>query len=159
MGMRISAIDVVDIPASVLADCHVSFFGGVKELPKLLAESDFLSLHVPLTPQTTHMINRTAFSQIKKNAFLINVARGELVEEAALLDALRSGQIKGAGLDTFAGEPLKHDHPLLQLPNVIATPHIAGGTRGTSRRRGQSAAENVARVAAGQEPLYPAKPK
>ena len=159
MGMRISAIDVVDVPASVLADCHLSFFGGVQDLPKLLAESDFLSLHVPLTRGTTHMIDRSAFAQMKKTAFLINVARGEIVEEAALLEALRSGQIRGAGLDTFAGEPLKPDHPLLQLPNVIATPHIAGGTRGTSRRRGQSAAENVARVAAGQEPLYPAKPK
>jgi phosphoglycerate dehydrogenase-like enzyme len=76
-----------------------------------------------------------------------------------LLDALRSGQISGAGLDTFSGEPLKPENPLLHLPNVIASPHIAGGTRGTSRRRGQSAAENVARIAAGQEPLYPAKPK
>jgi phosphoglycerate dehydrogenase-like enzyme len=159
MGMRISAIDVVDVPASVLADCRLSFFGGVQDLPKLLAESDFLSLHVPLTRQTTHLIDRSAFALMKQTAFLINVARGEIVEEAALLEALRSGQIRGAGLDTFAGEPLKPDHPLLQLPNVIATPHIAGGTRGTSRRRGQSAAENVARVAAGQEPLYPAKPK
>lgn len=159
MGMRISAIDVVDVTASVLADCHVSFFGGVKYLPKLLAESDFLSLHVPLTPQTRHMIDHSFFAEMKKTAFLINVARGELVEEAALLEALRTGQIRGAGLDTFAGEPLKPDHPLLQLPNVIATPHIAGGTRGTSRRRGQSAAENVARVAAGLEPLYLAKPK
>lgn len=159
MGMRILAIDVVEVTASVLANCHVSFFGGVKDLPKLLAESDFLSLHVPLTPQTRHMIDHSSFAEMKKTAFLINVARGELVEEAALLEALRTGQIRGAGLDTFAGEPLKPDHPLLQLPNVIATPHIAGGTRGTSRRRGQSAAENVARVAAGLEPLYLAKPK
>ena len=159
MGMRVSAIDVVDVPASLLSDRHVSFFGHVKDLPKLLVESDFLSLHVPLTAQTTHMMDRAAFAQMKRTAFLINVARGELVEEAALLEALRSGQIRGAGLDTFACEPLKPNHPLLQLANVIATPHIAGGTRGTSRRRGQSAAENVARVAAGQEPLYVAKPK
>jgi len=159
MGMRISAIDLVDVTASVLTDCHVSFFGGAKDLSRLLAESDFLSLHVPLTPQTKHMIDHSAFAQMKRTAFLINVARGELVEEAALLEALRGGQISGAGLDTFAGEPLKADHPLLQLANVIATPHIAGGTRGTSRRRGQSAAENVARVAAGLEPLYPAQPK
>jgi phosphoglycerate dehydrogenase-like enzyme len=159
MGIEISAIDVVDVPASILSEHHVSYFGGTQDLAKLLAESDFLSIHVPLTTQTTHMIDRAAFAQMKKTAFLINVARGEIVDEAALLDALRSGQIRGAGLDTFSGEPLKPDHPLLQLPNVIATPHIAGGTRGTSRRRGQSAAENVARVASGQSPLYPAKPK
>jgi phosphoglycerate dehydrogenase-like enzyme len=159
MGMKISAIDVVDVPAAVLDEHHISFFGGVKDLPKLLKESDFLSLHVPLTPQTMHMIDRAAFAQMKKSAFLINVARGELVDEAALLDALRSGQISGAGVDTFADEPLRPESPLLHLPNVIASPHIAGGTRGTSRRRGQAAAENVVRVAAGQEPLYPAKPK
>ncbi len=159
MGMQISAVDIVDVPASVIADCHVTFFGGVTDLPKLVAESDFLSLHVPLTPQTTHMINRSSFVRMKKTAFLINVARGELVDEASLLEALRSGQIQGAGLDTFSGEPLKPDHPLLNMPNVIATPHNAGGTRGTSRRRGQSAAENVVRVAAGEPPLYPAKPK
>ena len=159
MGMNISAIDVVDVPSSVLAEHHVSFLGGVKDLPKLLTTSDFLSLHVPLTPQTTHMINRAAFEQMKRSAFLINVARGELVEENALLDALRTGQISGAGLDTFSHEPIKPDNPLLNLPNVITSPHIAGGTRGTSRRRGQAAAENVVRIAAGQEPLYPAPPK
>jgi phosphoglycerate dehydrogenase-like enzyme len=159
MGMEISAIDVVDVPTSVLKKCHVSFFGGATDLPRLLAESDFLSIHVPLKPQTAHMIDRSAFAQMKKTSFLINVARGEIVDEAALLEALQSGQISGAGLDTFSGEPLQPDHPLLQLPNVIATPHIAGGTRGTSRRRGQSAAENIVRMASGQEPLYLAKPK
>ena len=154
MGMRTLAIDLVDVPALVLSECHVAYFGHTQALPKLLAESDYLSIHVPITPQTKHMIGREAFAQMKKTAFLINVARGDIVDEVALLDALKTERIQGAGLDTFAHEPLRPDHPLLHLPNVLTTPHVAGGTRGTSRRRGQAAAENIFRVAEGLPPLY-----
>jgi phosphoglycerate dehydrogenase-like enzyme len=154
MGMRILAIDVVDVAPSVLSEHHVEFYGGTKDLPKLLAESDYLSIHVPITPQTKHMIDRTAFAQMKKTAFLINVARGDIVDEAAMVEALKSGQIQGAGLDTFVQEPLPTDHPLLHMPNVVTTPHIAGGTRGTSRRRGIAAAENVFRLVDGLRPLH-----
>ncbi|MGC1685491.1 MAG: NAD(P)-dependent oxidoreductase, partial [Candidatus Acidiferrales bacterium] len=100
------------------------------------------------------MIDRSAFAQMKTSAFLINVARGDIVDEAAMLEALQTGKIQGAGLDTFATEPLEVNHPLLHMSNVVATPHIAGGTRGTSRRRGKSAAENVFRVAEGSQPLH-----
>ncbi|MGH9528389.1 MAG: NAD(P)-dependent oxidoreductase, partial [Terriglobales bacterium] len=130
-----------------------------RELPKLLAESDYLSIHVPLTPQTKHMIDRNAFAQMKTTAFLINVARGEIVDQAALLDALQNRRIQGAGLDTVADEPLSPDHPLLNKPNVLLTPHIAGGTRGTSRRRGQAAADNIFRLASGEQPLHLANPR
>ncbi len=159
MGMQTLAIDVGSVPPSVLSECHVGYFGDAKDMPKLLTESDYLSLHVPLTPQTKHMIDRKAFAQMKKTAFLINVARGEIVDESALLNALRTGQIQGAGLDTFTDEPVNPDHPLLHMPNVLATPHIAGGTRGTSRRRGQAAAENISRVASGLPPLHLANPR
>jgi D-3-phosphoglycerate dehydrogenase len=159
MGMRTLAVDVVAPPPEVLLECHVEHFGGLGEIPKVLSESDYLSIHVPLTPQTKHMIGSQQLAQMKKTAFLINVARGEIVDEAALLDALTTGKIQGAGLDTFAGEPLKPDHPLLNLPNVLATPHIAGGTRGTCRRRGLAAAENVFRVASGLAPLHLAIPR
>jgi phosphogluconate 2-dehydrogenase len=81
------------------------------------------------------------------------VARGEIVDEAALLEALRSRRIRAAGLDVFTHEPIDPEHPFLHLDNVVATPHIAGGTAGTSRRRGQALAENVARVAHGLPPL------
>lgn len=154
MGMRSLAMDLVNVDSEILRDCHVEYFGTTDALPKLLAESDFLSLHVPITPQTRHMIDRTAFAQMKKTAFLINVARGELVDEAALLEALTTGQIQGAGLDTFTDEPLSVEHPLLKMPNVLATPHIAGGTHGTSRRRCQAAAENIFRIAQGLPPFH-----
>jgi D-3-phosphoglycerate dehydrogenase len=154
MGVRVLAIDVVDVAPSIVSEHHLDFFGGTKDLPKLLAESDYLSIHVPITPQTKHMIDRNAFAQMKKSAFLINVARGDIVDEAAMLEALQTGKIQGAGLDTFTQEPLDVNHPLLHMTNVVATPHIAGGTRGTSRRRGISAAENVFRIAEGSQPLH-----
>ena len=91
---------------------------------------------------------------MKPTAVLINVARGEIADEAALVEALESGGIRGAGLDVFAEEPLPADHPFLQMPNVVATPHTAGQTYGTSRRRGEACAENVERNAQGLEPLY-----
>ena len=91
---------------------------------------------------------------LKPSAYLINVARGELVDEEALHEALSQGRLAGAGLDVFCREPVDPNHPLLQLPNVVATPHIAGVTAETSRRRAACVAENLDRVASGQEPLY-----
>ena len=125
-----------------------------RNLNTVLAQADYVSLHVPLTSQTRHMIDAHALAAMKPTAVLINVARGEIADEAALIDALKSGRIRGAGLDVFAEEPLPPDHPFLQLPNVVATPHTAGQTYGTSRRRGEACAENVERVARGLEPLY-----
>ena len=91
---------------------------------------------------------------MKPGAFLINVARGALVEEPALFQALSSGKLAGAGLDVFAQEPLDPNNPLLKLPNVVATPHISGTTYGTSRRRGKCVADNLDRIAQGLSPLY-----
>jgi phosphogluconate 2-dehydrogenase len=91
---------------------------------------------------------------MKPTACLINVARGEIVDEAALLEALRARRLRGAGLDAFAQEPLDPTHPFLHLDNVFTTPHIAGGTVETSQRRAHAAAENVVRVAQGLPPLY-----
>jgi phosphogluconate 2-dehydrogenase len=91
---------------------------------------------------------------MQPHAVLINVARGEIVEEAALVDALHSRKVRGAGVDVFAHEPLPPDSPLLALDNVVLTPHVAGVTTGTSRRRAGAVAENVRRTAAGLAPLY-----
>ncbi|MBI3466301.1 MAG: hypothetical protein HY000_25085 [Planctomycetes bacterium] len=154
MGMRIMAIDIVAIPPAIRARLHVEFFGGLAQLDRLLAEADYLSLHTPLTAATRHLIDCRAFGLMKATAVLINVARGGIVDEAALIEALQSGRIRGAGLDVFAHEPLDPAHPLLHMDNVIATPHVAGATWGTSRRRAQAAAANVARVAQGLPPLY-----
>ncbi len=100
---------------------------GVKfgNLDTLLRESDIVTLHVPLTPETEHMIGERELAKMKPTAILINTARGKIVDEAALIDALRSRRIAGAGLDVFEEEPLPMNSPLLELDNVLLTPHIA----------------------------------
>lgn len=154
MGMRIAAVDAVDVPRERLDELGVEVFAAPSELESVLTQADYVSLHVPLTSKTRHMIDRQALAAMKPTAVLINVARGEIADEDALVEALRSGGIRGAGLDVYAEEPLPADHPFQQLPNVVATPHTAGQTYGTSRRRGEACAENVERVARGLEPLY-----
>ncbi len=93
----------------------------------LLAQSDLLSLHAPLTPETRQLFNAATFSKMKSGAILINTARGELINETDLVQALTSGQLSGAGLDTFCGEPPSATNPLVHMDQVVATPHSAGG--------------------------------
>lgn len=121
--MRIIASDPYVAPATA-ADL------GVELLPfeDLVAQSDYISLHVALTPETKHMINAQSIARMKPGVRIINCARGELIDQDALLDALNSGKVAGAGLDVFSPEPLPEGHPLLSAPNLIATPHIAGST-------------------------------
>ena len=152
--MKILAIDVADVPQEVCDEFHVGFLGGPQELDRLLAEADYLSLHIPLTSKTRHLIDGRAMGLMKPSAVLINVARGGIVDETALIDALRSGRIQGAGLDVFTQEPLDLDNPLLQMENVIVTPHNAGGSRGTSRKRGQACANNIHCIAQSLPPLH-----
>jgi phosphoglycerate dehydrogenase-like enzyme len=154
LGMRVIAIDALPATPEVLKEHYIDFFGTPEDIDKLLAEADYVSLHTPLTSKTRHLINRRALGQMKPTAVLINVARGEIVDQAALVDALEAGKIRGAGLDTFAHEPLDPSHPLLKMSNVVATPHIAGGTRGTLKRRTKAAAENIFRLEKGLPPLY-----
>jgi D-3-phosphoglycerate dehydrogenase len=111
-------------------------------LAELLARSDFVSLHTGLSPSTEKMINAASIAQMKPGARLINTARGELVDEAALAEALRSGHLAGAAVDTFAEEPPKNS-PLIGLPNVIATPHIAGSTAEAQEEVGTLIAQQV----------------
>jgi D-3-phosphoglycerate dehydrogenase len=99
------------------------------DLDRLLARADIVSLHCPLTDSTCGLIGRRQLGLMKKGALLINTARGPLIDESALVDALRSGHLAGAGLDTFSTEPIAAGNLLLELPNVILTPHVAGVTR------------------------------
>ena len=128
--------------------------GTYRTLDVLLAESDVVSLHIPLTEATDRLIGAEAFARMKPGAILINTARGGLVDEPALTAALKSGQLAGAGLDVFAGEPPDFAGPLFALPNVVATPHIAWLTTGTFDRSFAIAAENCRRVAAGEFLLH-----
>ena len=155
LGMRLAAIDVADIPQDVLRNLHIGWFGGTSQLGHLLEESDFVSIHVPLLESTDHLIDAKALDRMKSSAYLINVARGAIVDEEALLAALQSGKFAGAGLDVFSQEPLDLSHPFLHMDNVVVTQHIAGSSRSTSRGRAKAAAENVFRVADGLPPLHP----
>jgi len=126
--------------------------GGPEGLPQLLAESDFVVLATPLTPETQNMIDAEALSVMKPGAWLINIARGGLVDERALLNALRDGAIGGAVLDTFRDEPLPPSSPFYDLPNVIVTPHTSWSSGRVLDRSVELFCDNLRRYAAG-EPL------
>jgi phosphoglycerate dehydrogenase-like enzyme len=116
----------------------------------LLSTADIVSVHVPLTPDTTRIMNAAAFAAMKRGSILINTARGGLVDETALCDAIESGHLRGAGLDVFPAEPVEAESPLLRLPNVIVTPHLAWFTRETLSRSLGVFAENCQRLRDGQ---------
>ncbi len=128
--------------------------GEFRPLHALLAEAEVMSLHVPLTAETERMIDAAAFARMRTGAVLVNTARGGLVDQAALVDALRSGRLAAAGLDVFADEPPAADDLLLSLPNVVLTPHIGWLTTGTFDRSFALAVENCCRLQAGEELLH-----
>jgi phosphoglycerate dehydrogenase-like enzyme len=123
-------------------------------LPELLRQSDFVSLHVPLNQETERLIGPAEIALMKPSAFFINVARGHIVDPAALLEALRERRLAGAGLDVFWDEPPDPDDPLLAMPNVIATPHVAGVTVEAMEAIARVVADNIRRVRAGLPPVH-----
>lgn len=129
---------------------------GVRYATKdeLLQEADFVHLSTPLTPETEKMIGARELSLMKPTAFLVNTSRGGVVDEEALVDALKAEKIAGAGLDVFVYEPIPYDHPLLECDNVILTPHIGGGTGGARVKQMVDVLENVAEVANGRAPAH-----
>lgn len=121
------------------------------ELDNLLSQSDFITLHVPLTDQTRHMINKDTLSKMKKGACLINTARGPVVDEHDLVDALRSGHLGGAALDVFDNEP-NINPELIGMENVVLTPHIASATWEARERMGEQAVSSILDVLEGKKP-------
>ena len=124
-------------------------------LETLLGRADFISLHAPLTPKTHHLIDRGAISKMKKGVFLVNAARGPLVDEAALARALGSGRVGGAALDVLEGEPPDPGSAIFDAPNLILTPHMAGSTHECLEAIAAWAGEDIARVLSGKKPRYP----
>ena len=125
------------------------------DLDTLLATSDYVSVHAPLTPQTRGMVNAQAFGKMKKGAYIVNTARGPLIDEAALIAALDSGQLGGAALDVVAVEPLAKESPLLGRDNVIITPHTAFYSIEALDELQSKCATDVARVLSGEKAVYP----
>jgi phosphoglycerate dehydrogenase-like enzyme len=123
-------------------------------LPELLELSDVVSLHAPQTDETTGLIGSEAFSLMKASAVLVNTARGGLVDEQALVEALRSGRIAGAGLDVFVDEPLPVGHGLANLDNVLLSPHVGGGTGGGQKGLVADIQANIDRVRSGESPRH-----
>jgi len=147
-GMRILYHDVTELPADVTGPLGATYL----PLEELLAQSDFVSLHVNLSPVTRHLIDRESLGWMKPNAVLVNTSRGPVVDQAALADALRDGVIWAAALDVTDPEPISMDDPLVGLDNCLIVPHIASASRAT---RGKMAAMAAANLLAGVrgEPL------
>ncbi len=148
MRMRVLAYDPY-VSADRMRSMNVERAESVDEV---LERSDFVSLHVPRTPQTTDLIDAAALEKMKPSAYLINVARGGIVNETALYNALKEGTIAGAALDVFQEEPTT-DSPLFSLPNVVITPHLGASTVEAQDRAGITAAEQVASALRGEVPL------
>ena len=142
-GLRVIHADVQAVPGS-----------GAIPVDRLLATSDIVSIHCPLTPQTRHMINQAALARMKRSAYLINTSRGPVVDEAALAWALRNGIISGAALDVYENEPAVHTD-LLTLENVVLTPHLGSATTETRTAMADLAVRNAIAVLTGQAALTP----
>jgi len=136
-GMKILVYDVIQLPEQLIK----SLDAQVVDLDTLLSQSDFVTLHVPLTPETRHMMNRERLAKMKKGSYLINASRGEVVDEKALYEALKDGWLAGAALDVFEQEPPTSE--VVKLPNVVCTPHIGAQTVEAQDAAGEMLAEKV----------------
>jgi D-3-phosphoglycerate dehydrogenase len=150
LGLNVIAHDPF-VPAATIEATGVR----AVDAPTLWRESDFISLHTPLTDGTRQIVNAQALAQMKPTAFLINTARGALVDEAALLEAVRSGRLAGAALDVFTQEPPPSDHPLLHEERIIVTPHFGWYSEAANQDVRVGAAEEVVRVLSGRRPRSP----
>jgi len=130
-----------------------------RAMTDVLREADIISVHVPLMPETRHLIGAEQFRMMKKTAVFVNAARGPIVDQSALVEALRTRTIYAAGLDVFEQEPISPDDPLLELDNVVLAPHIASASIPTRTRMATLAAENIAAVLQGKRPPTPVNPE
>lgn len=171
-GKRLTVIGLGNIGRRVAELCHAfgmeiigyDPYADPKTLPeyirytedyyKALSEGDIITLHVAGGASTRHMVDADAISRMKKNAIIINVARGSVIDEEALIEALREGRIAGAGLDVFETEPLKDHDPLMLMENVVATPHCAGNTAEARLRTQQDCAANIIDFYEGRAPRF-----
>jgi len=156
LARRLAGFDCRIVAFDPFAD--VSFANGnhveLTTMDEVIEQADFLSLHLPLLPETRGMVNDSFWHKMKKGSFLINTSRGEAVDEGALLRALQSGHLKGAGLDAFTVEPPDPKNPLLVLPQVIATPHLGAQTDGATSNMGWLAMKDCLAVLKNDTPSF-----
>jgi phosphoglycerate dehydrogenase-like enzyme len=157
VALRLRAFDCTLLAYDPAADADFAAANRIElvALEDVISQADFLSLHCSLLPVTRGMVNASFLAQVKPGAYLINTARGELIDEAALFEALQNGHLRGAALDAFAQEPPGKDNPLLALPQVIATPHSGAHTDGAMNAMGWGALHDCLAVLRGEEPEYP----
>lgn len=161
IGRRVALKSALGMEMNVIAydpfmkgDSGLDYVQLTDSLEVLLSEADFVSLHIPYMPELHHFIGRDAMSKMKPGAFLINCARGGLVDEQALYEVLKEGRLAGAGLDVFEQEPPPAKHPLWELDNVIVTPHMSAHTDDAMVAMAAGAAEEIVRVLQGDQPVY-----
>ena len=162
IGTRLAQICKTTFDMTILAyDPYVSAgdmsargITKVDTIDEMLPKADFVSVHTPLTPATRHSMSTKQFDLMKKSAFLISAARGPVVDEAALIEALQQGKIAGAGLDVFEQEPPSPDNPLLKMNNVILLPHMGGASYESMERMATHAAAGIMAVLRGERPKY-----
>jgi phosphoglycerate dehydrogenase-like enzyme len=158
--VRLIAVKRSD-PEKAMRECGLEWVGGPEGLPELLGRSDYVILCLPVSAETKHLMNPETFSHMQPGSFLINLARGGLIDRAALQEALATGKIAGAGLDVFWEEPPEPDDPIFSY-NVLATPHIGGSTDVSMQGIVKAVAENIQRVDRNLKPLHlknPLNPK
>lgn len=160
MARRATGFDMRLLGCDICPDPNASKMGMTYvSLDELLSQSDFVSLHSSLTPQNRGLIGEEQLRRMKPTAYLINTARGALVDEVALARGLREGWLAGAALDAFSTEPLPNDHPLRTAPNVLLTPHLASFARETGERVSTSAAQAIIDLMKGQQPPLVVNPE
>jgi phosphoglycerate dehydrogenase-like enzyme len=152
-GMRVHAVTRSGPDEATERRFGLASLRGMDALDDALTQADVVSLHVPLSPETRTILDARRLRLIRQGGVVVNVSRGGLIDEAALVEAVRDGHLYGAGLDVVDGEPAQPGNPILGVPNIYVLPHVAGATDSTAHRRARFAAMNVSRLARGLEPL------
>jgi phosphoglycerate dehydrogenase-like enzyme len=153
-GMRVIATELLEVDDQTREEWGADAIYSPDRLDDLIPEADAISFHLHVTPETRHIMDARRIALMKPGAIMVNIARGALVDEEAMIDAVREGRIAGAGTDVATHEPPDPKSRLLTTPGIIVTPHTAGVTSGTARRRAQGCGVNVDLVAEGKEPLH-----
>ena len=152
-GMQVAAVKRT-MDRALERELGLAFLGTIEQLETMLSGADFVSIHLPLEPATIGFFGRRELAMMKPGSCLVNIARAPIVDKTALQDALQSGRLAGAGLDVFWDEPADPEDPLLQLPNVVLTPHVAGASPEIHERLAQVVAANIRAVKRGDSPQY-----